>query len=181
MDISYQLIRSDRKTISLQILGNGALVVRCPKRMPDAQVRAFVNSKRNWLQKHLSKHSLPVEPFTHDQLQKMAQQTKQILLPRLAYYSKLLGVQYGKVTVRAQRTRWGSCSGKGNLNFNCLLSLMPSEVVDYVVVHELCHLKEMNHSKAFWELVASCMPEYSGCRKWLKEHGGLLIARLDRR
>ena len=89
-----------------------------------------------------------------------------------------MGVTYGKITIRHQKTRWGSCSGTGNLNFNCLLMLVPEQVLDYVVVHELCHRKEMNHSPRFWKEVEAIFPEYREARKWLKDHGGSLICLL---
>ena len=86
-----------------------------------------------------------------------------------------MGVDYGQITIRSQKTRWGSCSSKGNLNFNCLLLLAPPEVLDYVVVHELCHRKEMNHSPRFWAEVARVMPDYKVRRKWLKDNGNGLM------
>jgi predicted metal-dependent hydrolase len=89
-----------------------------------------------------------------------------------------MGISYGRITVRSQHTRWGSCSAKGNLNFNCLLMLVPQEVLDYVVVHELCHRKELNHSARFWAQVERILPDYRIHRKWLKDHGSALIGRL---
>jgi predicted metal-dependent hydrolase len=89
-----------------------------------------------------------------------------------------VGVTYGRITIRNQRSRWGSCSGKGNLNFNCLLMLTPSHVIDYVVVHELCHRLEMNHSPAFWAQVERVLPDYRKSREWLREHEKELIGRL---
>lgn len=97
---------------------------------------------------------------------------------RAEYYAPLIGVTYNRIAIRAQHTRWGSCSGKGNLNFNCLLALVPAEVLDYTVVHELCHLKEMNHSPKFWGEVEKILPDYKQCRKWLKENGPKVIARI---
>lgn len=87
------------------------------------------------------------------------------------YFARQVGVDYGRITIRNQKTRWGSCSSKGNLNFNCLLMLAPAEILDYVVVHELCHRKEMNHSKAFWAEVEKVLPDYRESVKWLKEKG----------
>ena len=86
-----------------------------------------------------------------------------------------VGVTYGRITIRNQRTRWGSCSAKGNLNFNCLLMKAPPEVLDYVVVHELCHRLEMNHSPRFWAQVERVLPDYKVSRKWLREHGNELM------
>ena len=95
----------------------------------------------------------------------------------MAYFAKQIGATYGRITIRNQKTRWGSCSSKGNLNFNCLLMLAPSEVIDYVVVHELCHRKEMNHSKAFWSEVEKVLPDYKAHVKWLKDEGGNIMRR----
>ena len=82
-----------------------------------------------------------------------------------------MGVSYGSITVREQKTRWGSCSAKGNLNFNWKLVLMPEEILDYVVVHELAHRLQMNHSTEFWDEVEKILPDYRKRRQWLKENG----------
>ena len=94
-----------------------------------------------------------------------------VIPERVRYYAPLVGVTYGKVTIRNQRTLWGSCSAKGNLSFNCLLMLCPPEVIDSVVVHELCHRKEMNHSERFYAEVLRVFPEYRKWDRWLKKNG----------
>ena len=100
-------------------------------------------------------------------------------LPRLvSRYAKEMGVSYEKVFVKAQKTRWGSCSSKGNINLNCLLMNAPAYVRKYVIVHELAHRKEMNHSERFWKVVADEIPEYQKAVKWLKKNGDSLIGRL---
>ena len=179
-DISYTIVRSSRKTIAIQILPSGEVLVRCPKRLPKRDIEAFVRSRRSWIEGHLAKLSgqpqLP--PFTVQELQLLTEQARQAISERLAYFAPQVGVTFGRITIRSQHTRWGSCSAKGNLNFNCLLMLCPGEVLDYVVVHELCHRKQLNHSAAFWAEVAQVMPDYRVCRSWLKEHGPGLIARL---
>ena len=180
MKYHYELIRSDRKTISLQITPEGALRVRCPMRTPVQQIEAFVASKEAWIEKHLQKRNQPMEqPFTQQQIEKLADIALMIIPERVRYYAQIMAVPFGRITIRNQRTRWGSCSSKGNLNFNCLLMLTPPHVMDYVVVHELCHLKQMNHSKAFWDLVESILPDYKKSKKWLKDNGAQLIRRMN--
>ena len=90
---------------------------------------------------------------------------------RTAYYHTVTGGHYTSITIRDQKTRWGSCSSRGTLSFNYRLIFAPPKILDYVVVHELCHLTHMNHSKDFWDMVASVMPDYKLCRAWLKGHG----------
>ena len=181
-NIPYRVIRSSRRTVSLQIVPGGEVLVRCPKRMSNADIRRFVESKSGWIEKHLEKRTaaarLPV--FTDEQLQVLARQARQTIPERVAHFAPLVGVTYGRITIRSQHTLWGSCSGKGNLSFNCLLMLTPPEVLDYVVVHELCHRKEMNHSARFWAEVEHVLPDYEIQRKWLRENGTALISRLER-
>jgi predicted metal-dependent hydrolase len=106
------------------------------------------------------------------------QQARSVFPERTAHYASLLGVTFGRITLRMQRTRWGSCSAKGNLSFNCLLLLAPPEVLDSVVVHELCHRKHMDHSPAFYAEILRVFPDYDRRDRWLKENGPLLLARL---
>lgn len=179
-DFSYRVIRSSRRTLALEITPTGEVLVRCPRRCSNAQIAAFVQSKADWLQKHLAKRAAQPQlpPLTAEEVQALAQQALQDLPVRVARFAALVRVVPWRITIRSQRTRWGSCSSKGNLNFNCLLALVPEQVLDYIVVHELCHRKEMNHSPRFWAEVAKVLPEYDGCRKWLKKNGAGLIARL---
>ena len=180
MDISYEIIRSSRKSLSLQITPAGDVIVRCPRRYPARETERFVESKRPWIEGHLAKiesrETLPA--LTQTQLRELADRAAKILPERVRYFAPLAGVDFGRITIRSQRTRWGSCSGKGNLNFNCLLLLCPEAVRDYVVVHELCHRKELNHSPKFWAEVEKLCPDYKTHRKWLKENGSSLIGRL---
>ena len=178
-NIPYRIIRSGRRTISVQITLSGEVLVRCPKRMSNGDIRRFVESKSGWIEKHLEKQTAAQLPaFTAEQIQALARQARQTLPERVAYFAPLVGVTYGRITIRSQHTLWGSCSSKGNLNFNCLLMLTPPEVLDYVVVHELCHRKEMNHSARFWKGVERVLPDYCSRRGWLREQGGLLLDRL---
>ena len=176
--IPYRLVRSSRKTISIQIMPNAEVIVRAPNRMPKAAIEAFLLEKRSWLEKHLAKQTPPLSAFTDAQIDALTQQARSVIPERVAYYAPAVGVTYGRITIRSQRTRWGSCSSRGNLNFNCLLMLAPEKVVDYVVVHELCHRKEMNHSPRFWAEVERILPDYRQSKRWLKENGQSLMGQL---
>ena len=182
-NLQLNIIHSSRKSIALE-LKPGVLTVRAPKGMSRREINAFIESKRSWIEKHLSKMQErqkaleEVEPFTMAEIHDLADKALVVIPERVKKYAPIVGVTYGRITIRNQRSRWGSCSSKGNLNFNCLLMLFPDEVIDYVVVHELCHRKHMNHSAAFYAEVERVFPEYRKCQKWLKENGGLYLSRL---
>ena len=175
--ISYKLIRSDRRSIGIQITQEG-VVVRAPKRMSDAEIDRFVQSKRDWIETHLAKVPTAQPKFSGEEIHRLADEALKRIPERVRHFAPLVGVTYGGITIRSQHTRWGSCSSKGNLNFNCLLMLTPDHVIDYVVVHELCHRLEMNHSARFWAQVERVLPDYRESLQWLKEHGQELIGRL---
>lgn len=179
-EFTYKTIRSVRKSVSVQITKDGQVIVRCPTGMSDAAVHQIIQGKTQWIEKHLDNlNSTPALPcFTEQELHDLSAHAAQIIPQRVAYYAREMGVTYGRISIRKQHTRWGSCSSKGNLNFNCLLVLTPPEVLDYVVIHELCHRKEMNHSDRFWNAVAKIMPDYKIQQRWLKENGAALIRRL---
>ena len=180
MTFSYQIIRSDRKTMAIQIMPDGSVVVRCPKRIRVDEVRKFVNSKSTWIEKHLtSRVPRYEEKLTDSDLKELRERTRILVTERVRYFAPLVGVTYNQIAIRTQRTRWGSCSSKGNLNFNCLLGLVPSEVLDYVIVHELCHRKELNHSDRFWNEVFRILPDYKARKQWLKDNGLSLIVRIE--
>lgn len=177
-EIKYELIRSDRKSIRLELTDKG-LIVRAPRFLSKREIEKFIEDNREWIEtKTAEKKESSEVPFTDEEIQELAQRALEIIPPRVEYYAEKIGVSYGRITIRNQRTRWGSCSSKKNLNFNCLLVLAPEEVMDSVIVHELCHIKEMNHSKEFYRLVYEAFPEYDKCNQWLKKEGGHLICRL---
>ena len=178
--IPYILVRSNRKTISIVIRPTGEVEVRCPKRCSKRDVEAFLVSKEAWIQGHLEKiaERPAVAVLSEAERKTLAKQAAQILPSKVRHFAAEIGVSYDRITIRSQHTRWGSCSAKGNLNFNCLLMLCPEEVMDYVVIHELCHRKQLNHSPRFWAEVAAVCPDYARHRAWLKENGAVLIARL---
>lgn len=178
--VQVEIIRSGRRTMSLEVAGDGRVLVRAPYEMPETRIRDFVESKKEWLGAHLQKaqqrQAIRQQAGAISEEQRAAgiRAARTRISERTAYYAKIVGVTYGRITIRDQKSRWGSCSGRGNLNFTWKLVLAPPEVLDYVVVHELCHRIEMNHSAAFWQQVERVLPDYRRRRDWLKENGWLL-------
>ena len=177
------VIRSNRKTVAIQVNSDLSVTVRAPRSASEKDNEEILKKKEAWISKHIEKiketkerfEAEPTEKLTREKVIALAEEALKVIPERVEYFAKVIGVTYGKITIRNQKTRWGSCSSKGNLNFNCLLMLAPPEVLDYVVVHELCHRKQMNHSKAFWLEVEKVLPDYKEVRKWLKEEGSQMI------
>jgi len=222
--IEWTLVRSKRKTLSVEVRADGSVVVRAPMRTPLGRIEAFVRDRTPWIESHVAKMaerrarygigpydpsgmtgaagpSGPYDPsgpsgqpgqpgmsgaggavpvLTAEELNVLARAAAKDLPARAARFAPRLGVTYGRITIRCQKTRWGSCSAAGNLNFNCLLMLAPEEIRDYVVVHELAHRLEMNHSPRFWAQVEKVLPDWRQRRAWLKENGGALMLRAGR-
>lgn len=160
------------------------MLVRAPRGCSKARITALLREKESWIRTHMAKMQQRQEkvqtadPITPQELAQLKAKAKRELPQRIAYYAQKIGVTYGTVTIRHQKSRWGSCSSKGNLNFNCLLMLTPREVQDAVIVHELCHRKQMNHSKKFYQEVYRVYPDYDKWMRWLKKEGPVLIARM---
>lgn len=179
----FSIIRTDRKTLSIQVKCD-EITVRAPMKMSDKEIHDFLEQKKSWIEKHLRDFAEKKEkegeviPYTSDEIRNMANRAIEIIPKKAEYYAKKIGVTYGRITIRAQHTRWGSCSSKGNLNFNCLLVQFPEEVMDSVIVHELCHRKHMNHSAEFYAEIDRVFTGYKKCNKWLKENGGKYLQRL---
>ena len=177
------VIRSNRKTVAIQVNSDLSVTVRAPRSASEKDIEEILKKKEAWISKHIEKikktkerlEAESTEKLTREKVIALAEEALKIIPARVEYFAKVIGVTYGKITIRNQKTRWGSCSSKGNLNFNCLLMLAPPEVLDYVVVHELCHRKQMNHSKAFWLEVEKVLPDYKEARKCLKEEGSQMI------
>ena len=184
--MKYTLIRSRRKTIAVQIENDLSIVVKVPRWLPKYEVDRFVNDKSDWIEKTIEKIKVKNEQkelnrqpaLTEAEVRALADEALVLIPERVRFFAPIVGVDYGRVTIRNQKTRWGSCSTKGNLNFNCLLMLTPPEIIDYVVVHELCHRKEMNHSKLFWNEVEKVLPDYKTARKWLRDNGSVIMDRI---
>ena len=185
---SVPVVRSDRKTVSLELKRDGTFLIRAPRGADDAFLKKFLSEREGWLRGHLRKQEslkeknadFPAEKLTGEEIRALAEEALRDLPARAARFAPLVGVRYGRITIRNQKTRWGSCSSAGNLNFNCLLMLAPPEARDYVVIHELCHRLEMNHSPRFWAEVARVCPGYKAQIRWFREHGGAIMARMER-
>lgn len=183
MTARYEILRSRRKTVSLQMTADG-LRVRAPYGATEAQIAEIVQRHAGWIEKQQKKlaaaqQSLAREGrLTQEELCALAKRAKAVIPARVAHFAPLVGVTYRSITIRHQRSRWGSCSAAGNLNFNCLLLLAPPEVLDSVVVHELCHRKEPNHSARFYAEVLRVCPDYRRLDRWLKDNGPALMRRM---
>ncbi len=182
--IRYYIKRSRRKTVSVQIEPDLSVLIRAPFHMPDRDIEKFLRDSDDWIRKHrdearkklLAKETSP--KLSMDEIRKLAEEAAKDIPERVKRFAPIVGVDYGRITIRNQKSRWGSCSSRKNLNFNCLLMLAPPEQRDYVVVHELCHLKEMNHSKRFWKEVERVLPDYKKSVKWLRENGEDIMSKM---
>ena len=179
MNYSVEIIRSRRRTLSLEVKPDGRVIARAPMRMKQSDIDRFIGEKSAWIEKHLQKVTaqLSAEKLTDEDIRSLTEEAQRYIPQRVEHFAPIVGVDFGRVTIRNQKTKWGSCSAKGNLSFNCLLMLTPPEVIDSVVVHELCHRKEMNHSKRFYDEVLRVYPDYKRWNKWLKDNETAIMAR----
>ena len=183
-ELPYTLIRSNRRSFSISISPDGQITVRVPIRATQKEISHLLIEKRIWIiTKYLEvqekQRNRPVSELTDTQRLALEKRyiaaAKEYFPKRVAHFHQFTGGSYNRITIRDQKTRWGSCSARGTLSFNWRLMLAPPAILDYVVVHELCHLTHMNHSAAFWQKVESVYPDYRTARKWLKDHGQELV------
>ena len=183
---TIKIVKSNRKTFSLEVKRDGSVILRAPIFASNRQIEEFYNKNKAWLEKHIIENKKRTEKsrfypaFTEDEIKALKVRAKQYIPKRVEYWAEIIGVKYNSVSIRAQKTRWGSCSSKGNLNFNCLLMLTDTEAIDYVVIHALCHIKELNHSKRFWSLVETYMPNYKEVQKRIKSMELQIFSRLEK-
>lgn len=167
--MEYRIIRSNRKTLGIEVK-NGEVIVRAPMLLGKRKIEKFIALKQNWINNAVKRQKeTSVKELTQAQIKELKEKAKYVLTKKANYYAAVMGVKFNKITIRKQKTRWGSCSSKGNLSFNCMLMQFSDEVINYVVVHELAHLKQMNHSALFWAEVGAVLPNYKTLRKALKE------------
>lgn len=183
----YDLIRTSRKTIAIQITLDGDVTVRAPRDCEKAEIDDLIRDRREWIEekraeflaqkRECEKKQEQFPKITPESEREFRRLAKEKIPKRVALFAEQVGVDYGKITIKDTKSRWGSCSYQGNLNFCWRLILAPEEVLDYIVVHELCHRLEMNHSARFWAEVKRVFPEYEKSKEWLKENGLALLER----
>ncbi len=161
--MEYKTLRSDRKTLSVQITREGEIVVRAPKRISATAIEKFVSDNENWIKTHLARvraHSERYPEPTEAAKANYIAEAKEYLPERVEYFAKIMGVMPTGITVTGAKTRYGSCSSKNRLSFSWRTMQYPREFIDYVVVHELAHIKHKNHGREFYALIASVIPNY---------------------
>ena len=176
-EIRISVIRSARKSLGLEVRDANTVLARIPTRVSDRELKAFVENHQSWIlektavmaEREENRKSTPAPP--PELLSKTDWMKIQLKIgKRVRHYCETMGVTVGYVTVKNQKTRWGSCSAKGNVNFNYQLAFLPDELLDYVVIHELAHRRHMDHSMAFWAEVEKYCPDYRERRERLKEY-----------
>ena len=170
--VTYELIRSRRKTLALEITKDCRVLVRAPLRLSQAKIDTFVSSHEAWIQTHLEQQrqraaSTPPPP-TPEEIAALKAKAWAVLPEKVAFWSQKMGVVPTGLKITTARKRYGSCSGKNTLCFSCFLMNSPEEAVDLVVVHELCHIREKNHGPRFYALLEQYLPDYKERKKLLK-------------
>ena len=182
--VKVTVSRMVRKTLSARICRGPRIEIKAPLFMSKDAVTDWIFAHEKLIQRRIERlasvydDALPADPLRTEEINALRQKAKAVFPERVAHFCALFGVSAEKITVRHQRTRFGSCSAKGNLSLNCLLLLCPLDVIDYVVAHEVCHRKHFDHSPAFWAELGRVLPCYKESKRWLRENGAALIARL---
>lgn len=169
-------IRVSRRAKYLRIViqPNGAVHVTAPLGMPDLLIRRFVQSKWHWISQKVStakrRGLISLPQASRKEYQRLKEKARELVKIKVELFNRLYNFPVGKISIRNQKSRWGSCSRQGNLSFNYRILFLPSHLQDYIVVHELCHIRELNHSKRFWNLVAQTTPDYREHKRELKRY-----------
>ncbi len=169
----YTLVRSKRKSLAIEVNRDLEVIVRAPFLLPKFTVEAFVKSREEWIEKAIEKmrekaQNTPVE-LSSEKIKELKKRAKDVLPERVRYYSELMNLFPTALKITSAKTRFGSCSGKNSICFSCRLMQYPIEAIDYVVVHELAHIKHKNHSKKFYDLIEKYLPDYKDRQKLLKK------------
>lgn len=180
-NIKLLIVKQHRKSISIKIRNSSLIEVHAPFGIEDKDIDAFVEKHGDWINAKLAEMKEAesalnsIDVASKAEFDEKIELAKKIIPEKCAYYADMIGVDYGRITLKAQKTLFGSCSAAGNLNFNIALMFAPEKVLDYVIIHELCHLKEMNHSVDFWHEVEKVMKDYKVERQWLKDNGAIIM------
>ena len=166
--MDYKVVRTDRKTLALMVRKNGELEVRAPLHTTEEHIAAFVQAREDWARKHVARVLDSPPPQTEEDIAALKAQARAVLPGKAAHYGAILGLQPSAIRITETRSRYGSCSSRKVISFSCFLMLCPEEAIDYVVVHELCHLRYMNHGPDFHALLSSVLPDYRERRKRLR-------------
>ena len=169
MDI--EIIYSDRRTLSITVK-EGRVIVRAPRGIARSRIDAFVNKNREWIEKRIEitkNQRDPIAEMTDAQIRRLRENARAYLAAKTERYAKIMGLKFGRITITGAKTRFGSCSSKGNISYSYRLMLYPEAAIDYVVVHELAHLVEMNHSRRFYAIIEKILPDYKERIKLLKK------------
>lgn len=167
--MEYRVVRARRKTVGLHVDGEGNLTVRAPYRLPEAEIEKILFRHRRWISARVAAAKAhPVKELTKEQIRTLRREARAYCTAKTAEYAKKMGLSYGKITITGAKTRFGSCSSAGNISYSYRLMFCPESAREYVIVHELAHLVEMNHSPAFYRVVESALPDYKERRKLLK-------------
>ena len=170
--MTYEIVRSRRRTVALEVTREGRVLVRAPLRMPQGEIKRFVASHAAWLEKAQAKvaaRQAAHPPLTEQETAALRQRAKELLPDRVAHYAAIMGVTPTSVKITSARTRFGSCSGKNGICFSLYLMQYPEEAIDYVVVHELAHIRHHDHSPAFYREVARYLPDWQQRRDLLRQ------------
>ncbi len=183
--MEYTRKASRGKDVRLEVTGDGQLVVHAPKSISQKDIDTLIKKHQDWIETHqklvLERQEAlrSVPKLNQGALEKLKEDAREDYTARCDHWAKIMGLRYNRIHVKFQHSRWGSCSSLGNINLNALLMLAPESVRDYVIVHELAHLKHMNHSKAFWQEVENTLPAYKNEKTWLKENGPKLMGCIE--
>lgn len=170
----YELRRTSTRILKAQIKRDGRLIVTAPRRMSEREIQRFLREKSEWIEKTLLKvqnrdRRYDPDSYTEDEIKELKERAKSVILPLVDKYKLLVGVEPASVKINRAKGRFGSCGAKNTLNFSCFLMLYPLPQIEYVVVHELCHIKEHNHSSRFYREIEKVMPDYRQRQKILKD------------
>lgn len=169
--MNYEIIYSKRKTLCLQIKRDGRVIIRCPYRTSKERIESFYNSHLEWVQRKVEatkNRMVPINQLSDTDIEQLKRKAWEYIPSRVDYFASIMGVTPANVSINRAKTRFGSCNSKKRLNFSCNVMRYPIEAIDYVIVHELAHIKELNHSKRFWAIVESVLPDYKERQKILK-------------